>query len=435
MNTPDFHALRAHAHELFMTGVRAAEPGPALSKAWKQKPPPVPQRHGRNIVVAFGKAATAMAEQALKLLAGSHEKTSCLVVTNDENLRDVDGARVLASGHPVPDERGVRAAAEISNALRSAKASDVVIVLISGGGSALLPAPVPGLSLEDKSRATEVLLRGGLDIGQMNAVRQHLSQLKGGGMKRLARPAPVFAYILSDVPGDDLRVIASGPTADRLMTRAEVAQMLEDRELFDELPRSARDILTNNATISELQHTNDADSEGSPCVNTIIGGNRMSLDAIVKSAKAFPVSIARSDYSLDVETTCRLMLDDAAKLPRGTLRGLVFGGESHVDVRGDGLGGRNQELALRFAMGARDRNLEGDWAFLSGGSDGRDGPTDSAGAVVDPESLNRMLSRGIDPADSLARHDSYPALLASGDHVFTGGTGTNVADIQVFVRT
>ncbi len=433
-SSPDLHKLRSLARRLFTTGITAADPALALTNAWQREPPQGPSGNGRNIVIAFGKAAIAMLTRARDLLGHASEVT-CIAVTNDENYRRVASASVFAAGHPVPDERGVRAARIVVDALRAATDEDVVIVLISGGGSALLPAPLPGLSLEDKSRTTDTLLRAGLDIGRMNAVRQHLSRLKGGGMARLARPAPVFAYILSDVPGDHLGVVASGPTACQIMAREKVVELLARRNLLAALPRTARDLLTLPRAGHDSPASMAASENDDTCVNTVIGGNGMSLTAIVDSVDEFPMEVAESDYSLDVETAGRLMLDHAVHLPSGTLRGLLFGGESHVEVRGNGLGGRNQELALRFAIGARERGLDGNWVFLSGGTDGRDGPTDSAGAVVDRYSLDRMMTMGVDPAHALARNDSYPALKASGDHLHIGGTGTNVADIQVFLRT
>ncbi len=433
MTSPELGELRSLARRLFTTGVEAADPAFALCNSWRKNPPPSPRGNGKNIVIAFGKAAVTMLMRTRDLL-GYTDKTTYIAVTNDENHRQVHGARVFAAGHPVPDERGVRAASMVADSLRAATDEDVVIVLISGGGSALLPAPVPGLSLEDKSRTTDILLRAGLDICQINAVRQHLSRLKGGGMAKLAHPARVFAYILSDVPGDHLSVVASGPTAGQLMSHEQVVRMLERRNLLSELPGAARDLLTSALADSDPHASMAACENDVVCINTLIGGNSMSLSAIVESVDDFPMTVAESDYSLDVEVAGQLMLDHAIRLPHGTLQGLVFGGESHVRVRGSGLGGRNQELALRFAVGARKRGLHGNWVFLSGGTDGRDGPTDSAGAAVDRYTLDRMVAMGIDPSRALAQNDSYPALAASGDHLHIGGTGTNVADIQVFLR-
>ena len=213
--------LRAEALRLFTAAVAAAEPAGALARAFRTCPPEVPPAGGAFILVAVGKAAVPMAEEALHHLTGAPVRA--LVVTNYENARPVAGADVMASGHPVPDENGARAGAAVAALLDSAGASDRVVALISGGGSALLPAPAPGLTLADKVAVNRLLLAHGYEITEINLIRQQLSRLKGGGMLRCAAPAPVQAYILSDVVGDDLRTIASGPTVAPLGTRAEGA--------------------------------------------------------------------------------------------------------------------------------------------------------------------------------------------------------------------
>ncbi len=422
--------LRAAARALFTKGVRAADPAAALAAAWRHAPPPRPKPGGRPLIVALGKAAVPMLERARELVADGNAVES-IAVTDDGNFRKIPGSRVLAAGHPVPDERGVQAARTVESLLAGAGQEDIAIVLISGGGSALLPAPAGGLSLADKSAVTELLLRAGFDIVETNAVRQHLSRLKGGGMLRVAHPAPVSAFILSDVPGDDLRVVASGPTTGGIMACGDAVRLLEERSLFKDLPPRARERLRELAAQDARPN---GTAERAAVSNTLVGSNRLSLDAVAAADPGFPVTVADAGLNLEVSAAARRILDAAAGLPAGARRALVFGGETHVRVRGPGRGGRNQELALRVALGARQRPLAGDWAFLSGGTDGRDGPTDSAGGIVDSGSLGRMLSAGIEPEAMLARNDSYHALLASGDHLFTGATGTNVADIQVFVR-
>ena len=433
LNTRDrtcVHELRELAKSLFMEGVRAADPAAALSGAWLRAPPPRPKPGGRSLIVAFGKASVQMLSRARELIAGGDAAES-IAVTDDGNFREDAGFRVHAAGHPVPDERGIRAAGKVESLLAGAGRDDVVIVLVSGGGSALLPAPAGGLSLADKSAVTDRLLRAGFDIIETNAVRQHLSRLKGGGMLRVAHPAPVSAFILSDVPGDDLRVVASGPTASGIMACADAVRLLKERGVFAELPPRVREWLRKKAARDGLPN---GTSEDAAVRNTLVGSNRLSLDAVAAADTGFPVTIADVGLNLEVSAAARRILDAAAGLPAGARHALVFGGETHVHVRGPGLGGRNQELALQVALGARQRRLSGDWAFLSGGTDGRDGPTDSAGGIVDPGSLNRMLAAGVEPEAMLARNDSYHALRASGDHLFTGATVTNVADIQIFVR-
>lgn len=425
--------LRALARELFMVGVRAAEPGRALAAAWDKEPPQEPAAGGRYHIIAFGKAAVAMLEVALNRLPVRRD-VEAIAVTNDENYRVVPGARVHAAGHPVPDRRSLNAANDVIAQLEAAGPKDVVVALVSGGGSALLTAPVDGLTLDQKSATTECLLRAGLDISAINAVRQHLSRLKGGGMGRLAQPAPVTAYILSDVPDDCLAAVASGPTVGRSLSTRMLRKRLVEWDLSGRLPDAAWRILMKDNDMETGVTTRSSGSICPNCRNILIGSNRMSLDAIQASRPGFPIGLAETGYSLDVNAAAERMLADAARLATGERQALIYGGETHVTVRGTGLGGRNQELALRFALGARTRRIGGDWVFLSGGTDGRDGPTDSAGAIVDPGSLHRMEAASMDPVRMLTTNDSYPALAASDDHLFTGGTGTNVADIQIFLR-
>jgi glycerate 2-kinase len=301
-----------------------------------------------------------------------------------------------------------------------------VIALISGGGSALLPAPPAGVSLDDKRALNALLLASGLDIMAMNLIRQQVSDLKGGGFLRLAAPAPVTAYILSDVIGDDLRAIASGPTVAPLGTRIEAATHLKSAGLWDRLPGAIR------------SHLGAPEPDRSPppeATNHLIGSNRQSAEAAAQACRdAFDATLVEAPLVGDVadaaETVVRAARHALAS-PRPSA--LIWGGETTVVPTGPGLGGRNQELALRIA--ARTADLPGPvpWVFLSGGTDGRDGPTDAAGGLVDPQTADRLRRAGVDVARALADNDSNTALSASGDLVITGATGTNVADIQVFL--
>ena len=354
-----------------------------------------------------------MAEALLPRLTAPYE---ALVVTNYENARPVAGAIVHAAGHPVPDENGEKAALAVEAMLLNARPSDQVIALISGGGSALLPAPVAGVTLAEKAAVSRLLLGAGVDISQLNLVRQGLSRLKGGGLLQAARPAPVQAYILSDVIGDDLRVIASGLTVAAVGTRADARALLQDLNLWADLPKSVRSVLQQPES-ARVQPT---------AKNHLIGSNRKSLEAVVAAEPgARLVSDALTGDVADAAMTVIAAAQDAAA---GTL---VFGGETTVVLRGDGLGGRNQELALRVAMAMPD--LGRPWVFLSGGTDGRDGPTDAAGGVVDAGTVQRIRAAGYDPAMLLARNDSNRALGLAADLLITGATGTNVADVQILI--
>ena len=393
---------RALARQLFDAGVAAAEPGAAVTRALDDVERPA-------LIVAVGKAAGAMARAALARFGGVH----CIVVTNHENAQDVPGATVFAAGHPVPDTAGAAAAIAVIAAVRGA--GGPVLALISGGGSALLPAPVLPLTLADKQAVNALLLASGLDITAMNLIRQQLSALKGGGLLRQAAPHPVTALILSDVVGDDLAVIASGPTVAPIGTAADAIALLRAHDLWSSVPDAVR------------RHLNTA-REGvplPPAKNLLIGGNSQSLASM--AAAATGAHVLREPVTGDVQDAARLICDQAG-------RGItLWGGETTVQLRGTGRGGRNQELALRIAVEAAARGWA-EWTCLQGGTDGRDGPTDAAGGLVDQGTLGRIAAAGGDAAALLANNDSYAALALAGDLLITGPTGTNVADLGVLFR-
>lgn len=385
----------------------------ALSRALAAHRLPQPDPGGQLLVLAIGKAARPMTEALLRQLGD--QPFRALVVTNYENAKPIAGAEVMAAGHPVPDENGAMAARMVEAVLAKASAKDRVVALISGGGSALLPAPVDGVSLADKAETSRVLLGAGLDIGQMNLVRQALSRLKGGGLLRAAAPAPVTAYILSDVICDDLRVIASGLTVAPVGSRDKARALVQGKGLWPQLPASVQSALQRPEITEPLPAAQ----------NHLIGSNRKSLEAVVAASGG---SIVSDHLTGDVAEAAKVIVAAAQGAGPGCL---VFGGETTVTLRGTGLGGRNQELALRVALDMPD--LGRDWVFLSGGTDGRDGPTNAAGGVVDAGTLGRIRAAGGDPAALLANNDSNRALALAGDLLITGATGTNVADVQILL--
>ncbi|MGR3617349.1 MAG: glycerate kinase type-2 family protein [Paracoccaceae bacterium] len=416
------NASRANARAIFDAAVAAADPALALRKQLRSTPLPLPKPGGRTILIAIGKAAPALLTEALRHVEGDHV---ALAITHADNQMDVEGATVLHSAHPVPDERGLKAGRQVSALLNGAGEQDQVVALISGGGSALLPSPVSGLTLLDKIRVNEVLLSSGLDILQTNLVRQHLSQLKGGGFLTCAAPAPVTAFILSDVIGDDLRVVASGHTTSAIGSHADARRTCIEAGIWHLMPLSARTHFERS--IPEQQQTMRA-------TNYLIGSNRVSLKAAQTSAAhQYNAKIVSDTLTGDVEAAAAQVLDAAMSASREQPVALLFGGETTVQVTGSGLGGRNQELALRFAKLAKERDFPGDWVFLSGGTDGRDGPTSAAGAVVDAGTLDRICSAGGDAGEYLTNNDSHTGLTLSDDLLMTGATGTNVADIQILL--
>ncbi len=415
-------ALRDSAAAIFAEAVAAADPAVSLRKRLQSTPLPSPKPGGRSILIAIGKAAPAMMAEALQHVQGDHV---ALAVTHSGNETDVPGSTVLTSAHPVPDERGLMAGQQVIALLSAAQKHDQIIALISGGGSALVPAPVDGLTLTDKIAVNEVLLSSGLDIVRMNLVRQNLSQLKGGGFLRHGAPAPITAYILSDVIGDDLRAVASGPTAAPIGSRADAHRLCIEAGIWDQLPFSVR---------AHLEQSLPEQPIVTEATNHLIGSNGISLKAAHRrAADICEAQIVSNALIGDVSDAAEQILQAARSVRTDQATALLFGGETTVRLQGTGRGGRNQELALRVAQLAQKNDIPGNWVFLSGGTDGRDGPTPAAGAIVDAGTIDRIRNAGHDPDALLANNDSYRALELSGDLLMTGATGTNVADIQVLL--
>ncbi|WP_375263290.1 glycerate kinase [Palleronia sp.] len=412
--------LRRQVLGLYERAIEAARPDVVVHDALAVRPVEVPDG-GCFHVIAFGKAAGAMMHAALESLPET-TRGERLVVTNYENETRIDGVRVLLAGHPIPDAAGLKAALEVERVAARAGADDVLLCLISGGGSALLPAPVDGMGLAEKAGVNELLLGSGADIRQTNLVRQRLSRLKGGGLARQAAPARVISLILSDVIGDDLSVVASGPTVSPIGTRAEAVATLHELGIWEALPDAVVQVLT----------AEENDTPVAPSEALLVGSNRMSLLAMLELA-GDEATIVTDALVGSVEEAARFIV--GARLGNPQRPVLLFGGETTVKLRGSGVGGRNQELALRVALEAERRGLAGPWVFLSGGTDGRDGPTSAAGACVDDRSLDRLRRAGGDAERYLADSDSYHALERSGDLIPQRATGTNVADVQVFISS
>jgi glycerate 2-kinase len=460
MNKPvqaTLSAIRQDALAVFNAGISAADPYRAVKNCLaaeggrleiRLNSPENPMfRSGqwpKVHLIAFGKAACLMAKAALEIIPENLLAGSGIAVTNYENVVPVAGIEVIGAGHPLPDESGLKAAERITERVQSAKAGELVLFLISGGGSALIPYPVEDISLQEKCSTTSLLLASGANIGEINCVRKHLSRLKGGGLAKIAYPADVHALVLSDVLGDDLSSIASGPTVPDRSTFAEAIAVLRERDLWEQVPAAVRDYLERGLAggVPETPKPDDKLFEHSAC--TLIGSNRISLTRALETAQdlgyeAFVYSDRFCGIAKDAATELvsaadrRINKTLSSKTSFPKPLALLAGGETTVLVKGNGRGGRNQEMALAFALVAEQIQLPGRWTFLSGGTDGRDGPTDSAGGIVDPLSLKRMTAAGIDPVARLDDNDSHAALEASEDLLDTGATGTNVADLQVLL--
>ncbi len=420
-------ALRRRAAEIFRKGVAAADPAASTASAIRGLDLRA-KAGGRAAVLAVGKAAFGMTRAALEVLGDHIRPADVLVVAHDEAKR-LGHFDALRSGHPLPDERGQAAAREVERRAAELDAADLALVLISGGASALLPAPAPGVLLEDKLEATRQLLRSGATIHELNAVRKHLSTTKGGGLLRQLRPARVVTLALSDVIDDDPSVIGSGPTAPDPSTFEDALAVLVRRGVGETCPTPVRERLEAGAR-GELEET---PKPGDPVFDgttyRIVGGNRTSVRAMGAAcgAEVDPEPLAGE--------ACEAGAVLARRFASAPPPAYVAGGETTVTVRGAGKGGRSQELALAFALEAAKGPLadRSDWVFLAAGTDGRDGPTDAAGGIVDAATVTRIRTAGVDPVAAMEENDSYGALDSAGALLRTGATGTNVADVVVFL--
>ena len=440
--------MRGHARTMFADAVAAADPRAAVVRTLHKQPnssqiqsTAKPQSFQlqefsrRKVrVVAFGKAAITMTEGALECVPEDLLIEAPVAVTSYENVIQHGKIQILGAGHPIPNADGLKAARKIAKTVRAAKADELILALISGGASALLPMPPPSITLEDKRNATQLLLTSGADIHEINTVRKHLSELKGGGLARLAYPAALQVLILSDVLDNDPGTIASGPTAGDLTTFSDAKGVFLRRGIWEQIPNSIQahlnrgcDGLIDETTLPEDEIFRDVS-------NTIVGSNLISLDSICQSAKSAGYDVQIVSKALTGEArsvTEKFLMRASAPIERPTA--FVAGGETTVTVRGSGLGGRNQEMALTFAIDADSRFNNLSWVFLSGGTDGIDGPTDAAGGLVDPGTIARIHNAGYDPRLLLDNNDAYHALDHAGDLLVTGATGTNVADLQILL--
>ncbi len=387
----------------------------------------------RVFIWGAGKAVVPMA-QAMERLLGPR-LTSGLIVTTYGQSQPLEKIRVIEAAHPIPDLAGLQAAQKIVGMARQATDGDLIFFLVSGGASALLPYPIDGLTLSDKQNVTQALLRSGATIGEINTLRRHLSQIKGGKLARLAFPAQVLTLVLSDVIGDGLADIASGPTAPDPTIFADCLEILLKYRLEEKIPPAVRHILERGVRGESGETLKAADPVFTNVHNVIVGSNRLATEAAQLYAanlgyRSMILSNQVAGESREVgKQHVQLLKRRMADTQQRPLC-VISGGEPTVAVRGDGTGGRNQEFALAAAMeiAGLDRAV-----VLSAGTDGIDGPTDAAGGLVDGETVRRGHLHGYDAAPFLARNDAYPYLRATGDLLITGPTQTNVMDIQLML--
>src|SRR5262245_52735617 len=390
-------------------------------------------RYNNLYVVGAGKAAAKMA-RAVEALLGERIAGG-LVIVKQEHSIPLKTLEIVDAAHPIPDPAGIKATEVIIQLLRRTQKTDLILCLVSGGASALLSCPVVGVSLQDKQQTTQALLNCGARIQEVNAIRKHISRIKGGRLAELAYPATVLSLILSDVIDDSMDNIGSGPTAPDSSTFADCLSIIDRYGVGDMIPVVVTTFLKKGAE-GEIPDTPKADNPIFQQVqNLLIGNNQLAIVAAKEKAQALGYNALVLSNS--VEGEARNVAIDHVLSARDVLSSsspvrppacIISGGETTVTIRGSGLGGRNQEFALAAAL--EIDGLEG-IVVLSGGTDGTDGPTDAAGGIVDGTTIRRARNRGLDDRSYLERNDSYPVLKAVGDLLVTGPTLTNVMDLRL----
>lgn len=426
---PSAASAREILIELYRAGVAAVAPGPALQAALEGLP--VPDTERKVWVISLGKAAHPMARAAVEHLGRSGRKPAGgVVAAPDYQDPPADGLEVVAGDHPIPGPGSLAAAQAIGRLVARAGENDEAWVLLSGGATSLVGAPVAGLEPEDLWSIYRLLMTSGMDIAQMNSVRKRFSRWGAGRLAAGLHPAPVRTFAVSDVVGDAPGAIGSGPCVADPVFASDVRSLLEQRGLWEAMPPAARRLIGE----VEAGHRRETPKPGAPELAgvefQIVAGNAGALAAVARRAGELGLEVMKWPEPLTGEAAAagRRLAEVLRGQPPGRPICLIAGGETVVTVGAkSGSGGRCQELALAGA-----ERLAGSPAILlAAGTDGRDGPTDAAGALVDGSTWGAIRRAGRDPQADLGGHDSYPALAAAGALVKTGLTGTNVMDLVI----
>ena len=433
--------LRQSARRIFDAAVRAVDPAEAIRRHLVRDGNRLAigradvdlARVGKVVVVGMGKAGAPMAAAVEEILGDRIARG--VVVIKYGHVQPTRTIRIHEAGHPVPDDAGIAGAQALLDHVAGLGPDDLVLVLISGGGSALTPAPVEGISLAEKQSLTKALLACGADIREMNTLRKHISRIKGGQLARAAAPARVFALILSDIVGDPLDAIASGPTVPDPRTYADGLAILDKYGIRQEIPASIRTHLEAGA-VGRVPETPKPDDPLFARVKSVmVASNIQALEAAKAEAQrlGFRAMILSSFVEGETREIARMHAALALETrssgnPLAPPVCLITGGETTVTLKGKGKGGRNQEFALAAAL-----DIAGlpDVVVLSAGTDGTDGPTDAAGALGDGDTVARAIALGLRPRAALDANDAYPFFERLGDLVMTGPTRTNVMDVRL----
>jgi len=443
IHSKSISAMKKDAAKIFYDGLQAVEPGSAIKRCCKldsdslfvgNRTYHLPQ-YKNLYVIGAGKATAPMAAALEDIL--EDRISEGIITVKYDHLADLQRIHLIEAGHPLPDPNGEKGANAILNLVKKSGKDDLILCLISGGGSALLPLPFSGITLKDKQDTIKVLLSCGATIHEINTLRKHISKIKGGRLAQAAYPATIISLILSDVVGDDLDIIASGPTVPDSSSFADCMEILERHHIKDKIPESISNHIESGISgkISETPKT------GAPAFkrtqNLIIASNIESLIAAKDKAEHLEYNVILLSSMIVGETRYAAQIHGAIAKeiiktgnPLSPPACILSGGETTVTISGNGLGGRNQEFALAAAI---DISGHKEIVVLSGGTDGTDGPTDAAGAFSDTYTLERAKEMGLDPYHFLANNDAYHFFKKLDDLLITGPTNTNVMDLRILL--
>ena len=430
--------------EIFLHGIKSVQPKTILSNyiyiknnqiTVKDKSKTLTyKRINKVFIICVGKASTDMAITAKKILSKSKLKISKgIVVVNKENFKKIPGFDCFFSGHPIPNKNGLKASTFVKEYLKNSTKNDLVLIFISGGGSALLPLPVEDVSLNEKIEINRFLINSGANIKEINTVRKHLSQIKGGNLMKFCAPSKVHCFILSDVIGDDLSSIASGVSVPDNTTFNDAKKILLKYNLWKKIPRNANKYIDLGTKNKNPETPKEGDPVFKNVKNTLIGSNLMCLEVLKNYCKKKKIecTIWKKNIESDVQELAKTFASDLNEKQIKKPVILISGGESTVNIKGKGKGGRNQEFALHLAKEIKKNNSSLKYTLLSAGTDGKDGPTNAAGAIVNQNSINLIEQKGINLNKELDNNNSYEVLQKINSLVIIDGTNTNGADIQL----
>ena len=432
--------MRSDLLRIYAAAIAAVAPGRLIGRALAGAiDPDIPaaiEKAARIRLLAVGKAALGMATAARQRLGAKvHDALAVTPVPGpcepSTGLSMAD-LRVMVAAHPLPDASSVAAGRAALEFVARAGAGDLVLLLLSGGASALMAAPAPGIQLADKVALSSALMRAGASIGELNTVRKHLSVVKGGGLLRaLNEDARMLSLILSDVPGNDLATIGSGPAVADPTTFADAISVLKRRKLWGRTPEAVRDRFERGAANEIRETMKRGDPALSRSISVVVGDNALALQGATEAADAAGYAVERrGDLSGPAERICPALATHLSELNHSRVCAIA-GGEPQVTVRGQGRGGRAQHCALLLAVELAQRATSSEICALFAGTDGIDGPTDAAGAIITSTTVRRAQEARLDAQAALERSDSYSLFQALGDLIITGPTGTNVMDIFV----